>query len=249
MGINTLTTRVDGNTIPAADHNELVEALRINFVPRNNSNSPEDIIGQLGQSNLRWLRAFVQEYFVGDAANNLKIYEGAAGELWIERNSSSDEIIKLIDNGVEFWVNGVQVLRFGETELEAAPNGYIKKGAIENQRIAVSVFDTGASNSSWQTLTTLVLNDCLAGKQILIDYSCAAVAFPSNANGLDTRIVINGGAVATWTALRSSENATEFISVSRKYLYTIPSDGTYTIQIQFQDYSELRNGSALAEEK
>lgn len=106
MGTNTLTTRTDGETIPASDHNEILQALRQDLVPRNNSNAPEDIIGQLGTSALRWLRAYCQEYRVGDAANNLVISEPTPGTLKIER--PDNDYIEIADGEISFYMNNVK---------------------------------------------------------------------------------------------------------------------------------------------
>ena len=108
MGLNTLSAATDGQVIPAAHHNELVTALGGDFVPRNPSRVPEDIIGQLGTSALRWLRAYVQTYHIGTASSNLIIYEGAAGELWIQRNDISKESLRIKDGLIEMYVAGVK---------------------------------------------------------------------------------------------------------------------------------------------
>ena len=102
MGTGTLTSRSDGETIPSADHNELVDALSVDVVPRNTSRVATDIIGQLGTSLFRWLRIYVKEIFVGTAANNLKIYEGTSGELWLE-NPSNDSI-RLLSGVTRFYI-------------------------------------------------------------------------------------------------------------------------------------------------
>ena len=53
MGSNTLTTRANGETIEASDHNEILQALRNDFVGRNSSNAPESG-KQLGTSVYPW---------------------------------------------------------------------------------------------------------------------------------------------------------------------------------------------------
>ena len=123
MGDNTLTQRVNGNNIPAADHNELVEAFVGDIVPRNTDRAAEDIAGQLGTSQYRFLRSFIQEMLIGDAANNLKIYEGAVGELWIERNSNANEIIKLRNSSIELWIDNSIALNIEPSQLQFYING------------------------------------------------------------------------------------------------------------------------------
>lgn len=133
MGDNALTSRVDGNVIPASDHNELVQALLIDLVPRNNSRVAEDIIGSLGRSDLRWLRSYIKEMYIGDSANNLKVYEGAAGELWLERNSNTDEIIKLKNGSIEMWVGGVLK---GLIDSNGIDGQYLKNASVNLSKIS-----------------------------------------------------------------------------------------------------------------
>lgn len=106
MGTGTLTTRSDNDLIPASDHNEILEALSIDLVPRNASNAAQDIIGSLGTSAYRWLYAYVQQYYIGNSANNLRIYEGASGEIWI--NNGQNEIIKLKNGELSFEIDGTE---------------------------------------------------------------------------------------------------------------------------------------------
>lgn len=149
MGLNTLTARVDSEIIPAADHNELVEALGIDFVPRNASRVPTDIIGQLGTSALRWLRVFSKEYFIGDAANNLKITESAAGVIKIG-NAANDFV--LISNGkCEFYTNNIVRWRVNDSGVDwtVIPNSSIPKekvnGFIYNSYQTVNYGDVDES--------------------------------------------------------------------------------------------------------
>lgn len=149
MGTNTLTSRVDGEKIPASDHNELVQALLIDLVPRNNSRAPEDIIGQLGISTLRWLRAYVKEYFVGTSANNLRIYEGAPNELWLERNSNSDEQIRIIENAIEFYTSGVKRFSITDSGIDwtAQPDNSIPTKTIQDKALYSSPIADQAHNN------------------------------------------------------------------------------------------------------
>lgn len=116
MGTGTLTSRSDGEKIPASDHNELVEALVGDYVPRNPSRAPQDIIGQLGTSVYRFLRAYIKEYFIGASANNLKIHEGATGEIWIE-NPNNDRI-KIKDGSIELISNNVVRFRVNDSGID-----------------------------------------------------------------------------------------------------------------------------------
>ena len=104
MGTGTLNSRVDNELIPANDHNQLVNALVGDFVGRNNSRAAEDLFGQLGTSVYRWLRAYVETYHIGDAANNLNISEPVAGEIKIARGTNEYINIKL--NSIELVKSG-----------------------------------------------------------------------------------------------------------------------------------------------
>jgi len=151
MGSGTLTSRSDNDLIPASDHNELVEALRIDFVPRNNSNAAEDIIGSLGTSAYRWLRGYITELRVGAAANNLRIYEGATGEIYIE-NGNNDRI-KITDGAVELWTNGVKRFDVTDSGINWAtlPSGNIPTIKIEDK----PAFNFGPSTAASPALATL----------------------------------------------------------------------------------------------
>ena len=111
MGDNNLTARTDGEKIPATDHNELVQAFVGDVVPRNNSRVPEDIIGQLGTSVFRWLRAYLKELYLGDAANNLRIYEGSANTIYIEAGGPNDSIRITSGGNIDFYRAGSLVFR------------------------------------------------------------------------------------------------------------------------------------------
>lgn len=109
MSDNTLSVAVDQDIIPAAHHNELVEAFLQALVPRNTSRAPADLAGNLGTSIYRWDFAYIARIIIGAAAQNLKIYSGATNEIWIERGGTSNEIIKLRSGSFEFWKSGASV--------------------------------------------------------------------------------------------------------------------------------------------
>lgn len=132
MGINVLPVAVDSDVIPAEHHNAIVSSLLDQVVPRDNNRTPGDLVGSLGTSVFRWLRAYCEEYRVGDAANNLKMYEGATGELWIERASASDEIIKLKEDALEIIISGASVFTFSAAQLTSVIN-YITYNSIESK--------------------------------------------------------------------------------------------------------------------
>lgn len=90
-------------------------ALGLDFVPRNASRVPTDIVGSLGTSALRWLRTYSTEYFIGDAANNLKIYEPSSGIIRIE-NANNDYML-ITDGTVEMWTNNVRRFRVNDSGI------------------------------------------------------------------------------------------------------------------------------------
>ena len=105
MGTNNVDEATSGAVIPAAHHNSLREGISTDVVPRNASAVPTDQAGSLGTSLFTWLRVFAQEFKPGNPANNLRIYEGATGEIWIERTDTTDSL--RVKNGViEMYIGG-----------------------------------------------------------------------------------------------------------------------------------------------
>lgn len=85
MGSNTLTTATDGEVIPSTDHNQLVEALKENFLPRNTSTlAPTDLAGDLGSTSYRWRDTYTEELILGAIASGLNIKE-SSGDIIFER--------------------------------------------------------------------------------------------------------------------------------------------------------------------
>lgn len=230
MSTNTLSAASDGQVIPAAHHNEIVTALIQDLVPRNTSRIPEDISGQLGTSALRWLRLFSKEFFLGTSSQNLKFYEGAVGEIWIERNSPTKETIKIKDGSIQFLIAGNLIATFDATTL-TAPNEYLSYDAIKQKsKINFANVSSGYS-ASYANTYSHTLNGCIAGKRIKI-FANLNVLGVGGASG-NIRIRVNTVAIRTWTSIVGpfpDETNKLFLAV-----HTIPSDGNYTVEVQYQD--------------
>lgn len=248
MGTGTLTSRSDGEIIPAADHNELVEAFTEELVPRNASRVATDLSGQLGTSAFRWIQAFVRDYFVGDAANNLKIYEGATGELWLERSSPSDEVIKIKSDEIELVVEGVSVLRFTDDSLLGLDK-YISHDRLKHQsKLAVGRFNHGGTGDVYDTIWSETLNNCVAGKQIVIDNDAYYLAEGGGSDSLDVRVTINGSEEFTDANINGDIGVNDRDFGRRHlWLYTIPSDGNYTVAFQARDADEVAGAYRVEE--
>lgn len=230
MGTNTLTARVDGDYIPAEDHNELVQALITEFVPRNASRVPTDLAGSLGTSSFRWDFAYIQRILVGLAANNLKIYEGAAGELWIERIDPSNQIIKLTANGFEVWIGGVQIAVFGATLT--LPNKYINNNFIAAKtKFFAGDFTSLGFESDFTTIVSHVFTGAIQGKRIVIDHSAY---WQGGAGTLDIDVRVNGTPIDNLDDIVATGN---FMPIRRIVTYTIPANGNYTVDIRYRDGS------------
>jgi len=244
MGTNTLSVATDGQVIPAAHHNELVTAIGGDFVPRNASRVPQDIIGQLGTSALRWLRTYSNEYYIGAAAQNLKIYEGASGEIWIERNASNKELIKLKNGSIELVVNNVTVATFSQTTLTTVDKYILHSNLQTNPRFKSATFDYGATGSSYDEIWTTTLTNCTAGKKIHIDVSGLYTA--EVGDNIYIRFLRNGVEIQEYPNILSADGATEF---HRQVLtYTVPTDGTYIISMEMADADGVINAAYVVQE-
>lgn len=59
MGTGNLTVRNDGDVIPVTDHNELVDAMEVDLIPRNSSGIPTANGGKMGTPTYPWIRATI----------------------------------------------------------------------------------------------------------------------------------------------------------------------------------------------
>lgn len=227
MGTNSLSVASPGQDIPADHHNELVTAFLQEIVPRNASRVPTDLAGNLGTSALRFLRVFSANYHVGDAANNLKIYEGATGELWIERNSSSDELIKIKSDGVEILKGGVVVAKFEASTL-TTPEKYIDHDSLKTnyQKLISDVQTYGSTGNVNDLIYSETMNNCIAGKRI----KWTDVHRIVTSGGGDIEFYINGNQIFEYNEVGSLDTV-------KVFTYTIPSNGNYTFSVEARDTS------------
>lgn len=145
MGEQALSVASAGQDIPADHHNELVAAFLQNIVPRNASRTAQDLAGSLGTSALRFLRAYVQTYHIGQASNNLIVYEGDPGEIWIERNGPTKEQIKLKDGSLEFIVAGTVEFRVNSSGIDWTTQN---SRSIPFQKLNYTTVDCPTKNSN-----------------------------------------------------------------------------------------------------
>lgn len=256
MGSNTLDNAIENKVIPIGHHNGLVQALLENLVPRNASRVAEDLAGQLGESNLRWLRSYIQEMFVGDAASGLKIYEGATGELWIER--AGGNIIKIRNGIFEFWVNGTK--RFSFDSTFASVNGNLSvagslsvgaAGSIPRSAIASKAFSAGAGNGSasiglnaWHTIFSADLNNMQAGKKVLIYFKNnfrGQYSDISTGATCEARLLVNGSQLKYYSSISTDDT---YKTIEEFNTYTIPSTGNFNFSLQVT--SKKESGSAVS---
>lgn len=227
MGTNVLTARTDGDIIPAADHNELVEALGLDFVPRNASRVPTDLAGQLGTSALRWLSVFAQDYFVGDAANNLKIEEPSAGVIKI--GNSNNDYVLISDGKCEFYTNNVVRWRVNDSGVDwtIISNLTVPRNVMAHKNFQrSSIFDSSESSSSPATKQSFSFSFLqgrtykigLVGGHILTGVNTGAVYLRVDGTVIDFESVIGG-------SMQVPAN------VERTYVHTAAS-GSLTVDIQ-----------------
>lgn len=80
MGDNTIPSAVPQTIIPSEHHNALRTALIEDLVPRNAGAAPETLVGNLGTSSYRWALGYIQQIFIGTAAQNISL-EGNGSNL------------------------------------------------------------------------------------------------------------------------------------------------------------------------
>ena len=151
MGSNALSVASPGQDIPSNHHNELVEAFLQNVVPRDASRVAVDLAGSLGTSALRWLRAYVQTYHIGTASNNLIIYEGATGEIWIQRNDASSEIVKIKNGQIDLEIAGVKKFSVTNAGIDWATQA---NKSIPFQKVSYTAVDVPLGNANGQVVYT-----------------------------------------------------------------------------------------------
>lgn len=237
MGSGTLTSSADGDIIPASDHNQLVNALLEEIVPRDTTKAPVDEGGQLGTSLYRFLYAYVTNYFIGTAANNLKIYEGATGEIWIERGGTSGETLKLKNGTIEFWDGGSVFLSIDSSGVNTEK--FFDYNSLKTRASKIQYDESTTSNTgtgSYASINSATINGCLSGKTILIDFNLSGWSHSGAGSGtVDWRIKVNGSVEYNFV------DTLTFRRLIRKY--TIPSDGNYTVTVEAQELDNT--GSTL----
>ncbi len=270
MGTNTLSTATDDNVIPASHHNELVTAFLQELVPRNANRAPGDIAGSLGTSLYRFLRLFVKEIELGEIASNLKIYEGAAGEIWIEQN---DDILKLKDTEFNILLGATTSLSLDAAEFNVVLAS-VTRLAIQSNLFEVKVNSSGNSRMNYTDTTHAhyiggVINQSHSATAHILCYN-GTTKFLVDANGInftyqsdqtighdklkpnlkkvaavDSGNTTYGGGSSAWIVV-STISITGCISGKSMYLHVSGEGTTSTNSVNWRfvlDGTEIESGS------
>lgn len=248
MGLNALVKRTDGEKIPASDNNQFVDALIGDLVPRNNSAVVEDIFGQLGTSALRWLRAYVQTYHIGNAANNLTISEGAANEIHIKRGGSAEEI-RIRNGSIELYIAGVLKGKFDSNGLDGS---LIKTQSIAYASIeAKPVIQAGPANGNvGGTLNSIGSNEItttlVSGKKYIFSYRAQNL---QTSDTLRMNVDPPSSAEVELEALQfSATRGTEGGFMYYETVYTAPESGSFVFKIYARNWTNVTNGYSTVRE-
>lgn len=225
MGTNTLTSRSGGDVIPSSDHNELVEALSLDLVPRSASRVPTDIAGQLGTSAYRWLRVFAQEYFIGDAANNLRVSEPSSGQIKI--GNANDDFLLITDGSVEFWTNNTIRFRLNDSGIDwsITNDKQIPREKLENKNYVQSSIFSATESGSWDTKEDFNFN-FVQGRVYMVAILGAEVGFTGTGTGR-VRLRVDGSSLETYPAISSH------CSIMDTYTHS-GSDATLNVDVQIE---------------
>jgi hypothetical protein len=129
MGVNTLSTAVDGEIISSSDPNQYKTALTEDLVPRNLAGQPTDAAGSLGSSTYPWWRL----YF-GQAASGISMREESGS--------------------IVFYLGGIKV---GEISAAGVFGEFLKDLSVATAKLAdVSVTDAKLASNA---VTTAKIND------------------------------------------------------------------------------------------
>lgn len=238
MGTGSIPSATGGNIIAPTDHNALKAALIQTFVPRNAAGVAEDVAGSLGSSIYRWNFAYIVQMFIGAASNNLKMYEGADGELWLEK--AGIDSLRLKDGSLEYYVNEALVFAVNENGIDFLnqPNKIPQDAIATKAKFNVGNIPVNTSgNSSFETIFSTTLNNCIAGKKILF---FVQLNVESAVNPTDYRLEING--------VLAGDSPNEGATTSRTYMYIIPSDGNYTCVWRMKDFVGHEAGTYIVQE-
>jgi len=241
LGDNTLTTRSDGNTIPATDHNEVLQALSIDLVPRNNSNAAEDVAGALGTSLYRWLRAYIGEIYIGDAANNLKITEPGAGILRI--SIPNNDYIELTQGAISIYTNGNKKFSVDDNGISWTSQD---DNTIPALKLQAKEVDTGTATGSVGGSLVVVTSarcsiTCVAGKTYIFG------ATWENLTGASAVVAMAVVGVSQ-TLLEFTRSTGPTAAMGLTVAYTAAGSGAYDFEIYGQSWGAMTNMRTWAKE-
>lgn len=176
MGTGTLPVAVDDNIIPATHHNALVEAMLLDIVPRNASRVATSDAGQIGSSLYRFLRGFFGEVRIGTSAENLKVYSGAANEMWIE--IPNGDRIQLAQGDISIWTDGVKrfSIQDGGIDWSIINDFTILSSKLANRFVAQSNLVSGSVSGTTGIPVAGTFSPSLkAGRQYVLSISIDSV--------------------------------------------------------------------------
>ena len=243
MGTGALTVASAGQDIPASHHNELVEAFLQTLVPRNASRTAEDLAGSLGQSTLRWLRAYVETYHIGTASANLTISEAVAGEIHILRDVNDEKII--IKNGsVDFYVGNSLIGRFNGAGLSGT---YLTTNTVAREKLVPKPFTIAgpANGSVGSTLANIASVEntftAIAGRTYVLTLTSQQVVFGVQVGPSIRYNIVGPSQPELQMREFSPPSSFVWLGASFEVLYTAPAAGVFTVKVYGRYLADIQD--------
>lgn len=241
MGTNTLTTASDGTVIPASDHNQLVTALKDNFVPRDTTTlAPTDLAGDIGSTSYRWDDSYIKKMNIGAVSSQLTIDEDGS-------------------NRMRFTVGGSTALTVDSGGL--IPDSIATDMIIDNNVTRAKLASVGqqlsSSSGSFTTssltpvdVTNLSVTITTTGRPIILEMipvsTLSSIRITNNVNTgtLEATLILKRDTtIVSGNSFRLTQSTTGLIPAVPAALRFIDtsSSGTYTFKVQANVGTTINN--------
>lgn len=145
MGTGSLTAKSDGQTIYASHVNNLQNAIKTDFVPRNSGGNPTDQAGSLGTTVYRWLTLNCINLVVGGQTVDVTDIAGAANRIISGAETSEGHPNFLVPAGVAGGLTGT---------IDGTPTNLVM--VIDSASVTVSTDITVGSQTAAPTSNNTV---------------------------------------------------------------------------------------------
>lgn len=233
MGVNTLVSRSDGQTIASSDVNQYRTAMNEDIVPRNASGVPTDLGGDIGNATYGWDNAYAETFKVGDPASGLNIKRNGSGQMSFE--SSDVERVVIDNDGLDG--DGIKDLSVTREKQEAV-----------GQQLSATSGNFTTSSTSFVDVTNLSVTITTSGRPVVLilvsdgvsSSNLAAVGISGTTAANDVAASIAFVRDATLVSFqvfqaRATGSGQNFWTPASGFSHTdVVGAGTYTYKVQVQ---------------